>query len=41
MLDFFPRTDGLPGRISGPHVSINTLQKPADSADSAGSADPA
>ncbi len=27
MLDFFPRRDGLPGRISWPHVSINTLEK--------------
>jgi hypothetical protein len=30
MLDFFPRRDGLPGRISWPHVSINTLTKVAD-----------
>jgi hypothetical protein len=27
LLDFFPRRDGLPGRISWPHVSINTLTK--------------
>ena len=27
MLDFFPRADGLPGRIGWPHVSINTLTK--------------
>lgn len=27
MLDFFPRRDGLPGRIGWPHVSINTLTK--------------
>ena len=27
MLDFFDRFDGLPGRISWPHVSINTLEK--------------
>lgn len=25
ILDFFPRRDGLPGRIGWPHVSINTL----------------
>lgn len=25
MLDFFPRDDGMPGLISWPHVSINTL----------------
>jgi hypothetical protein len=30
MLDFFPRRDGLPGRIQWPHVSINTLTKVAD-----------
>ena len=30
MLDFFPRRDGLPGRIRWPHVSINTLTKVAD-----------
>ena len=30
MLDFFPRRDGLPGRISWPHVSINTLTKVSD-----------
>ena len=29
-LDFFPRRDGLPGRISWPHVSINTLTKVSD-----------
>ncbi len=27
MLEFFPRFDGLPGRIGWPHVSINTLAK--------------
>lgn len=27
ILDFFPRADGLPGRIGWPHVSINTLAK--------------
>lgn len=27
MLEFFPRRDGLPGRIAWPHVSINTLTK--------------
>jgi hypothetical protein len=27
MLDFFPRRDGLPGKIGWPHVSINTLTK--------------
>lgn len=27
MLDFFPRTDGLPGLIRWPHVSINTLRR--------------
>ncbi len=27
MLEFFPRGDGLPGRISWPHISINTLEK--------------
>ncbi len=27
MLEFFPRRDGLPGVISWPHVSINTLEK--------------
>lgn len=31
MLDFFPRRDGLPGRISWPHVSINTMEKIAGS----------
>lgn len=30
MLDFFPRTDGLPGLIGWPHISINTLQKVSD-----------
>ena len=30
MLDFFDRFDGLPGRISWPHVSINTLEKMDD-----------
>ena len=30
MLDFFPRRDGLPGRIGWPHVSINTLEKVSD-----------
>jgi hypothetical protein len=30
MLDFFPKRDGLPGRISWPHVSINTLTKVSD-----------
>lgn len=29
MLEFFPRTDGLPGRILWPHISINTLEKVA------------
>jgi len=32
MLDFFPRRDGLPGRIGWPHVSINTLTKESDTA---------
>jgi hypothetical protein len=32
MLDFFPRRDGLPGRIGWPHVSINTLSKVSDEA---------
>ena len=32
MLEFFPRRDGLPGRISWPHVSINTLTKVSDEA---------
>ena len=32
MLDFFPRRDGLPGRIGWPHVSINTLTKVSDEA---------
>lgn len=35
MLDFFPRRDGLPGRISWPHVSINTLTKVSDDVASA------
>ena len=26
-LDFLPRTDGTPGLIRWPHVSINTLEK--------------
>lgn len=30
MLDFFPRRDGLPGRIGWPHISINTLTKHSD-----------
>lgn len=30
LLDFFPRVDGLPGRISWPHVSINTLEKSSE-----------
>jgi hypothetical protein len=30
ILDFFPRRDGLPGVISWPHVSINTLEKVSD-----------
>lgn len=30
MLEFFPRRDGLPGRIAWPHVSINTLDKTSD-----------
>lgn len=30
ILDFFPRRDGLPGRIEWPHVSINTLEKVSD-----------
>ncbi|MGH3585351.1 MAG: heme-binding protein [Pseudonocardia sp.] len=30
LLDFFPRADGGPGRITWPHVSINTLQKLPD-----------
>lgn len=29
-LEFFPRTDGRPGRIIWPHVSINTLEKVSD-----------
>ena len=27
MLDFFKRTDGLPGLIGWPHISINTMEK--------------
>lgn len=30
MLNFFDRTDGLPGLISWPHVSINTMEKVPD-----------
>jgi hypothetical protein len=30
ILEFFPRVDGLPGRIGWPHVSINTLNKVSD-----------
>lgn len=33
MLDFFGRRDGAPGRIAWPHISINTLQKVADTAE--------
>ena len=33
ILDFFPRRDGLPGVISWPHVSINTLEKVSDTPD--------
>jgi hypothetical protein len=33
MLDFFARTDGLPGLIGWPHVSINTLTKVSDTPD--------
>jgi hypothetical protein len=33
MLDFFPRRDGLPGRIAWPHVSINTLEKDSSHAE--------
>ena len=29
-LDFFPRTDGQPGLIRWPHISINTLEKVSD-----------
>ena len=29
-LEFFPRTDGVPGLIRWPHVSINTLEKVSD-----------
>ena len=32
-LEFFPRTDGLPGRINWPHISINTLDKISDTPD--------
>ncbi|MGH3717614.1 MAG: heme-binding protein [Pseudonocardiaceae bacterium] len=32
-LEFFPRKDGLPGRIIWPHVSINTLDKVLDTPD--------
>ncbi|MGH3778197.1 MAG: heme-binding protein [Pseudonocardiaceae bacterium] len=32
-LEFFPRRDGLPGRIIWPHVSINTLNKVSDTPD--------
>ena len=32
-LEFFPRRDGLPGRIIWPHVSINTLNKISDTPD--------
>ena len=36
LLNFFsPRGDGLPGQASWPHVSINTLEKVAGSADAA------
>ncbi|MGH3772037.1 MAG: heme-binding protein [Pseudonocardiaceae bacterium] len=34
-LEFFPRADGLPGRIIWPHVSINTLDKVSDTPDMA------
>ena len=27
LLDFFPRSDGLPGPIRWPHISINTMEK--------------
>lgn len=30
MLNFFNRTDGLPGLISWPHISINTMDKVSD-----------
>lgn len=30
MLDFDPRTGGLPGRIIWPHISINTMHKVED-----------
>ena len=34
MLDFFrPRADELPGRAQWPHISINTLEKVAESAE--------
>ena len=29
-LDFLPRTDGTPGLIRWPHISINTLEKVSD-----------
>ncbi|MGH3781410.1 MAG: hypothetical protein ACRDRO_12485 [Pseudonocardiaceae bacterium] len=32
-LDFFPRFDGLPGRVIWPHISINTLNKVSDTPD--------
>lgn len=35
-LDFFPRSDGGPGRITWPHVSINTLEKQSDVAPAPG-----
>ncbi|MCX6467118.1 MAG: heme-binding protein [Pseudonocardiales bacterium] len=35
-LDFFPRSDGGPGRIKWPHVSINTLEKQSDVAPAPG-----
>lgn len=31
ILEFFPRTDGLPGLIQWPHVSINTMEWVGDS----------
>jgi hypothetical protein len=34
-LEFFPRDDGLPGRINWPHISINTLDKISDTPDMA------
>jgi hypothetical protein len=36
ILDFFPRRDGLPGVISWPHVSINTLEKVSDAPEAYG-----